>query len=238
MRGLLPTDRTSQDLPFKIIGTDYAGPFLCKSKNKEIKVYLLLFTCSLTRAVHLEILQNQTTHEFIKALKRLIARRGRPKVIYSDNAKTFVAASKWIAKVNKDESMQEYLINQKIHWKFNLSRAPWWGGQFERMVGLVKQSLYKATGSANLTQLELEEIMLDIEVTLNNRPLMYQEEDVAYTALTPNILIYGQPLLVPEEILDEDDNEEMRSVTSSNAEMQHGSVGQMNTYDHLERSTT
>ena len=64
--------------------------------------------------------------------------------------------------------MQEYLINEQIKWKFNLIRAPWWGGQFERMVGLVKQSLFKATGRANLTKQELEEILPDTEIVLNN----------------------------------------------------------------------
>ena len=69
-QGLIPTDRTKQDLPFSVIGTDYAGPFICKTNGKrDIKVYLLLFTCSLTRAVHLEILPNQTTQELIQALK-------------------------------------------------------------------------------------------------------------------------------------------------------------------------
>ena len=96
-------------MPFSVTGTNYAGPFICKTKGKrDIKVYLLLFTCSLTRAVHLEILPNQTTQEFIQALKRLIARRGRPKVIYSDNAKTFEKASKWIKRVYKDEGMQKF----------------------------------------------------------------------------------------------------------------------------------
>ena len=45
------------------------------------------------------------------ALKRVIARRGRAS---SDNAKTFVAASKWIAKINEDEKIQEYLIKEQI----------------------------------------------------------------------------------------------------------------------------
>ena len=70
-------------------------------------MYLLLFNCSLSRDIHLEVLPNQTTQEFIHALKRLIARRGRPKFNYSDNTKTFVAASKWIEKIIKDELMQE-----------------------------------------------------------------------------------------------------------------------------------
>ena len=81
----------------------------CASQKgkKERKVNLLLFTCSLSRAIHLEVLPNQTTQELIHAIKRLIARRGRPKVIYSDNTKTFVAASKLIERINKDELMQE-----------------------------------------------------------------------------------------------------------------------------------
>ena len=131
------------------------------------------------------------------ALKRLIARKGRTSVIYSDNAKTFVEASKWIGKINRDEKMQDYLIKQKIKWKFNLSRAPWWGGQFERMVGLVKQSLFKATGRANLT-------LLGIEIVLNNRLLIYIEDDIQKPVLTSNTLLYGRPIMIPEERLDED----------------------------------
>ena len=128
-QGLIPTDRTKQDLPFSVTGTNYAGPFICKTKGKrDIKVYLLLFTCSLTRAVHLEILPNQTTQEFIQALKRLITRRGIPKVIYSDNAKTFEIASKWIKRVYKDDGRQEFLVMQQVKWKFNLSWVPWWVG--------------------------------------------------------------------------------------------------------------
>ena len=48
--------------------------------------------------------------------------------------------------------MQKYLIMEQIKWKFNLSTAPWWGEQFERVVELVKQSLFKATRRANLTK--------------------------------------------------------------------------------------
>ena len=79
IQGQLPKDRTGQNLPFKVIGVDYARPIYCKTKSKkEMKVYTLLFTCSISRPVHLEVLPNQMTGEFIKALKQLIARRGRP----------------------------------------------------------------------------------------------------------------------------------------------------------------
>ena len=205
-QGSIPTDRIKQDLPFSVIGIDYAGPFICKTKGKrDIKVYLFLFTCSLTRAVRLEILPNQTTQEFTQALKRLIARRGRPKVIYSGNAKTFEKASKWIKRVYKGEGMQEYLVTKQVKWKLILSRAPWWGGQFERMVALVKQCLYKATGTAKFTKQELEKVILDTEINLNNRPLMYIDDIVQFLVLRTNILIHGQPIIIAEEQFDDDD---------------------------------
>ena len=71
------------------------------------------------------------------------------------------------------------------------------------MVGLVKQSLLKATDRANLTKQVLEEILLDIEIVLNNRPLIYIEDSIHMIVLTPNGLLYGQPIVVPEEQLDE-----------------------------------
>ena len=126
------------------------------------------------------------------ALKRLIVairvgRAGRVSVIYPDIAKTFVKASKWNDKINKDDKMQEYLIKDQIKWKFNLSRAPCLGGQFERMVELVKQSLFKTTRRANLTKQMLEEILLDIDIVLNNRPLIYIEDDIEILCYMGNL---------------------------------------------------
>ena len=100
---MIPEERITQNLPLKIIGIDYAGPFIRKTKvGKETKVsiLLLLFICSLTRAIHLEFVPDQSTQEFIMVLKRSIARRNRKSVTYSDNAETLVAASKWIGKIN------------------------------------------------------------------------------------------------------------------------------------------
>ena len=108
-------DSRVQNLLFKVIGADYAGLIYCKTKSKrEVKVYILLFTCSVSRVIHLEILTIQTTGEFIKALKRLVARRGRPQIIYSDNAKKFTAAEKWINKINKNEQFKDYLAREEI----------------------------------------------------------------------------------------------------------------------------
>ena len=104
---------------------------------------------------------------------------------------TFVAAAKWLKQVEKEEKLHEWLARQGKKWHFNLSRAPWWGGQFERLVGLMKQSLYKTIGNGNLLWKELQEVILDVEITLNNRPLGYVEDDFEQPVLTPNALLFG-----------------------------------------------
>ena len=137
----------------------------------------------------------------MKSLKRLIARRGRPEKIYSDNFSTFKCAKKWL----KDERLNDYLASQKIQWQLNLSRAPWWGGQFERMVGLVKQALYKVVGNSLLNWSEFEETCLDLETTVNNRPLAYIEDDEQLPILTPNVMLFGIPNYIPENDRNEED---------------------------------
>lgn len=197
--GNLPVERTEGSLPFQVIGIDYAGPITYRvSKKKESKMYILLFACSLTRAIHLELLANQTTDGFIRCLKRFIARRGRLSTIYSDNGQSFVAAAKWLKNIMKEEKLQNYLAHREIKWKFNLSKAPWWGGQFERLIGIMKQSIYKTIGRATLCLNEMEELLLDVEIAVNNRPLSYVEEEVQFPLLTPNLMMYGQSNILTE----------------------------------------
>ena len=148
----LPSERTEGTTPFNVIGVDFAGPVKYRSKRKEErKAYVILYSCSLTRGVFLELLPSLESTDFIRSLKLFIARRGRPSKVYSDNGKTFVAAAKWVKKVRRDERFHSFLSKHSIQWQFNLSRAPWWGGQFERLIGLMKSMFYKTVGQGLLT---------------------------------------------------------------------------------------
>ncbi len=129
----------------------------------------------------------------------------------SDNAKTFKATAAWLKKFYEDQKIQNLLHEQKIHWKFNLSRSPWWGGFFERMIGLVKNTLKKILGQARLTFAELQEVLLDIEFCLNNRPLTYQGSEFENEALTPNHLVHGRRMKpLPEEEVYSDEEQPAR----------------------------
>ena len=113
--GNLPKDRTEGQTPFQVIGVDFAGPLRYQMKPKpEGKACILLYACSLTRAMYIDLVPNLETTEFIRSLKCFIARRGRPQRIYSDNGKTFVGASKWIEQVMKDERIHGLLAQQGI----------------------------------------------------------------------------------------------------------------------------
>ena len=58
--------------------------------------------------------------------------------------------------------------------------------------------LYKFIGGGLLTWVELQDVLLDVEVALNNRPLSYVEDDLQLLALTPNWLLFGRQNLLPE----------------------------------------
>ncbi|XP_068739021.1 uncharacterized protein [Montipora capricornis] len=149
------------------------------------------------RALYLDLVPSLETREFIQSLKRLIARKGFPKKIYLDNGTTFVGAAQWLKKATCDQKFNMFLAEKQIVWQFNLSRAPWWGGQLERVVGLVKNALNKTIGCGFLTWEELEEVLLDVEITLNNRPLKYLEGDVALPTLTSNSMMFPYSNILP-----------------------------------------
>ena len=160
-------------MSFQEIGTDFVGPIYYRTKTK--KESILIFSCSVSRAVHLELISNTTTQEFIKCLKRLIARRGKFGTIYSDNAKSFQAAAKWLKQIIKSEQLHKHLTKGNINWKIILPKAPWWGGHFERLIGVIKHALYKSLGRTSLHCSNLKEVELHVHCSVE---LTYIEQDI------------------------------------------------------------
>ncbi|GFY69650.1 integrase catalytic domain-containing protein [Trichonephila inaurata madagascariensis] len=85
----LPRDRIERSPPFAVTRLDFARPIYVK--NSKEKFYILLCTCAVTRALHLE-LDTSFTKAFLLAFRRFISRRRLCTVIYSDNAKKFKRA--------------------------------------------------------------------------------------------------------------------------------------------------
>ena len=164
-------------------GVDFAGPlFVCGLAREQSKVYLCLFTCASTRAVHLELVEDLPADTFVRAFRRFISRRGTPECMISDNAKTFKASSSSIL-VSVDQlyasaPTSSFLADRGITWRFIVERAPWWGGFYERLVGMVKRCLKKILGKVSLKMMELITVLNKIEAILNSRPLTYPYSDI------------------------------------------------------------
>ena len=146
------------------------------------KVYIALRTCGSSRVVHLDVVPDLTAETFIRSFKHFICRQGIPRLVVSDNGKTFKTTAKFFSSIFQLPEVQTFLLNHKVRWTFNLERAPWWDGFFERMVCCVKRCLK----SAKLTYEELLTVAIEIECVLNFRPLTSSEDRVE--PLTPSHL--------------------------------------------------
>ncbi|XP_060588487.1 uncharacterized protein LOC132743910 [Ruditapes philippinarum] len=118
----LPPSRVQVSPAFSRIGLDYLGPLNIKYNEELKKVWICIFSCMITRAIHLETVQDMTSEEFLLAFKRFIAQRGTPCEVVSDNATQFKLASKVIHEawnnITKCEDVQSYVSSLGINWHF------------------------------------------------------------------------------------------------------------------------
>ena len=82
----LPKDRTKEGKPFEVTGVDFTGALYVRDHGTESKAYICLFTCGLSRAVHLEVVQDLSVETFLQAFRRFAARKSLPHLLLSDNA--------------------------------------------------------------------------------------------------------------------------------------------------------
>ena len=193
----LPDCRFDTSRPFACVGLDYFGPLTVRRFRKTEKRYVLLVTCLTTRALHLELVTSLDTDGFLMALRRFIARRGRPKLIMSDNGTNLVAGERelrdCIREWNQDQIVNE-LCQRQIEWRFNPPTASHMGGVWERLVASVKRALRVVLGVQCLSEDVLQTVLVEVEFMLNGRPLTYVSSDVNDAEpLTPNHFVLGYP---------------------------------------------
>ena len=184
--GPLPEDRVKDANIFQIIGIDAAGPLILKTAQKS---WVIIFTCAVYRAVHLELVTSLSTEAFLMALRRFIARRGRCSVIYCDNGRNLVGAKNLLKSLDWNKLIQYGSINE-IEWKFNPPTAPWWGGWWERLIRIMKNLLKKVLGRAELTYEEMTSTLCDCEAVMNSRPLTYMSETEDLVPISPSSFLH------------------------------------------------
>ena len=199
----LPSFRVCQSFPFTNTGVDYLGPLLVRqvyddSNSTEMyKTWVVLYTCAVTRAVHLDLVPDLSASAFLRSLDRFMYRRVVPNLMISDNATCFK---------NEEVKLNEELLRLRVKWQFIVEASPWWGGFWERLVQSVKRCMRKILFRASVNYEELLTVIARVEGILNSRPLTYDNEEEE--PLTPSHLLTGHRLLstFEEEPFNEDIN--------------------------------
>ena len=204
--GQLPADRLHPGLAFDRAGVDYAGPFFVKSgpvrKPTVTKAFVAVFVCFATKAVHLEVVSDLTTAAFIATLRRFIARRRKPSVVWSDHRTNFVGANRELKelyaslhKLGWKNTIMDYCATCGVQWKFTPEQAPHFGGLWEAAVKSFKNHMKRVVGEVKVNFEELTTVIAQVEACLNSRPLtpLPQAPD-DLEVLTPGHFLVGRPL--------------------------------------------
>ena len=196
----LPSERVNPAPPFSNTGVDCFGPFIVKEGRKSLKRYGVLFTCLVSRAIHIEVANSLETDSFINALRRFIARRGNVKTVKSDNGTNFVGAKRELQNAVKEmdqAQIEKYLTNEQIEWSFNPPGASHMGGIWERQIRTVRKILAGMCASTeNLDDESFKTLMCEIEAIVNSRPITTVTDDPNdLLPLNPNMILTGKKQL-------------------------------------------
>ena len=176
--------------PFAAVGIDYFGPLnvhvgpntrAARKNPKLAKRYVCIFTCLRYRAVHVEVAKDLSTDSFINAVTRFIARRGPPRIIYSDNGTNFRGAEQDVTKALKawnKEKIQGHFLRSKIHWHFNPPAASHQGCVWERLIRSLRRILILMIGERLLDDETLVTFLTEVEKIMNNRPITRVSYDI------------------------------------------------------------
>ena len=143
------------------------------------------------------------------ALRKFISRRGVPEEIILDNAPQFKLTKTTVHKawksVIRDKEVLSYIASKNIKWKFIVEFAPWMGGFYERLVGIVKSALRKAIGKKHLTKTQFKTFTTESEGIINSRPLVYVDDDInSANAITPMHFLNINPKIGTPVITEDD----------------------------------
>ena len=147
----LPYIQTKQGKPFEITGVDFTGVLYVKTLQGEDKVYICLFTCGLTRAVHLEVVTDLNVETFMQAFRTFVYHKSLPQVMILDNASTYTSVAIELEQLLNSTKLNETLSLRGVRWQFIPKRAPWYGGFWEQLMGMTKSTIKKVLGRSFIT---------------------------------------------------------------------------------------
>ena len=197
--GSATEERLNPSLPFTNLCIDLFGPYNVRSnlkKTSHYKIYAAIFTCLFSREVHLDIVMDYSTKEFLQTFRRFVSLRGFPEVIHSDSGTQLVGANKALQdsfKIMNDDFLIKEFNFKGLRWEFAPGCAPWRQACAESLISSVKKCLFFAIGNQVLSLMEMQTTLFEVANLLNDRPIgrhPTHPDDGFY--LSPNFLLLGR----------------------------------------------
>ena len=169
----LPPPRVGPAPIFHSTAVDLFGPVYFSDmakKRVKCKGWGVIFVCTATSAIHIELADSYSSDAFIKALRRFICMRGTPARIYSDRGTQLVEAAKQVTSWNFSQ-IQEWCNEKKFVWEFVPTQGQHMNGQAERMIGLVKRVPVPILENKKYSYEELNTVLAEVAIIVNSRPI-------------------------------------------------------------------
>ena len=206
LMGNLPPSRSVDISPaWSAVNMDLFGPMQirdeCIKKGPRVvkKVWGIIFCCTRTRGVQLDIASDYSTESILHAVRRLLASKGQVSLIISDCGLQLRGADRemqeWRRGWNVD-CLKRYGADKGLTWSFIMPSSQHQNGAAESLVKLVKgikNSYMKALGDAKLTYNEMSTMLHEVSNLCNERPIGLKpnmQTDPEF--LSPNSLFLGR----------------------------------------------
>ena len=178
---------------------DFLGPYKCRgdvNPRTTIKTWIVLIEDVNSGAVHLDIVQNYSTHAVLLTLRRFGALRGWPGIICSDPGSQLESASGKLENwwLTMGDTLRKFGSTKNFKWDISPADSPWRQGKAERRIAMVKRLLTLSIGDSRLTPVELQTVLFEVADMCNERPIGMSKprDDGTYALITPNQLLLGR----------------------------------------------
>ena len=176
---------------------DICGPFSAYSpvnKRASLKVWFVVFCCTVTGAVDCRVMENYTADSFVLAFSRFACRYGYPKVVMPDEGSQLVKGCQDLI-ISFSDIRHKISVEYGVEFKTCPVGAHYVHGKVERKIQEIKRSITKTIRNNRLSVLQWETLGQQIANSINNMPIclgnkieLLENLDI----LTPNRLILGR----------------------------------------------
>jgi len=121
-----------------------------------MKAWIVIFICFVTKAIHIEAVEELTSNSFVATLRRFVSRKEKPTEIWCDNWTNFVGLAAYL------KHIECISVDEVLTWPFNPPSDPHFGGIWESAVKSAKYNLTRLLKETTRTIIELQPLLLKI----------------------------------------------------------------------------